>query len=391
MSNKLSLFSKQEIVKLAGSAVILAVAGMTVAWLKIIPEKTAIGIIGLLFVMLCLGCAYFRYIPLNKAIGFLSDEDFDKALETVDKYLSQKSNATGNGALVANILKANCLFYKEQFEEAAALSTKILKTTETEEILFFARNNLISCSIAMTKPMAANAEVTKLLTMNVTDSSKRDSLTNIGLCYMNSEFFKEAISTWDEALNLSIDDEHKAHVLGFQAACLNRLRKYDEALDKISETKSMTIETNLTQAIIYDNEAFAFANKRERLDEALELCKKGFALKVDAAEPHLHMSLGEVHYARGEFSLAIEELEYAITKISERDRNSHQKAYLILGKIYQAQGKEKEAQEALNRAISIDPEKTIAQQAQQIIAEPEVYNTALYKPSDLAKIGLKPE
>ena len=52
MSNKLSLFSKQEIVKLAGSAVILAVAGMTVAWLKIIPEKTAIGIIGLLFVML---------------------------------------------------------------------------------------------------------------------------------------------------------------------------------------------------------------------------------------------------------------------------------------------------------------------------------------------------
>lgn len=389
MSNRLSVFSKQEMIKLAGSAIILCIAGMATAWLRLLPVKTAIGITGLLFIVLCLGCAYMRYIPLNKAIGLLSDGEFEKALATVEKYLSHKSNSTGNGACVAKVLKSNCLFYLEKFEEAASLSTEILKTSENEEILFFARNNLISCSIALVKPMKANAEITKLLTMDVTDTSKRDALTNIGLCYMNAELFKEAIDTWNEALNLSEDGEHKAHMLGLQAACLNRLRKYDEALDKLTVAKSQTIETNLTQAIIYDNEAFALANKKERLDEALELCKKGFALNVPAAEPHLHMSLGEVHYARGEFTVAVEELEYAITKISDRDKNSHQKAYLILGKIYQAQGKDKEAEEALNRAITIDPEKTIAQQAQQIIAEPEVYNTALYKASDLEKMKLK--
>jgi tetratricopeptide (TPR) repeat protein len=389
MNNRLSVFSTKEVVKLAGSAIILALGGMSLAWLRLVPVKTAIGVTGLLFIMLCLGCAYLRYIPLNKAIGLLADGEYDKALATIEKYLSHKSNASGNGALVAKVLKSNCLFYLGKFEEAAEISTEILKSTDNEEILFFARNNLISSLIELTKPMKANSEVTKLLTMDVTDTSKRDALTNIGLCYMNSEFFKEAINCWNEALNLSEDGEHKAHMLGLQAACLNRLRKYDEALEKLEEAKSQTIETNLTQAIIYDNEAYALANKNERLDEALELCKKGFELKVSAAEPHLHRSLGEVHYARAEFAAAVEELKYAISKIAKRDKNSHQKAYLILGKIYQAQGKDKEAEEALNWAISIDPEKTIAQQAQKIMAEPEVYNTAFYKVSDLEKMGLK--
>lgn len=388
-NNQLSVFSQQEVAKLVVTAVILACCSAALALSRIVPTNTAIGLAGLLFMMIILGCIYYRYIPLNKAISNIGDGKFQEALRILEKYLGQKANSSGNGFEVAKVLKSSCLFYLDKFEDAATVASEVLAETENEEILFLARNNLISASIAMSKPIKANAEFTKLLTMNVSDSQKIDALINIGLCYLNGEFFKEAISAWDEAINLSEDGEGKAHMLGLQAACHNRLRKYDDALEKIREAKAQGIETDLTQAIIYDNEAFAWANKRENLDEALEMCKKGFALNVPAAEPHLHMSLGEVHYARGEFTVAVEELECAIQKISPRDKNSHQKAYLILGKIYQAQGKDKEAEEALNQAITIDPEKTIAQQAQQIIAEPQVYNTALYRESDLAEMGLK--
>jgi len=389
-NKQLNVFSTKEIGKLVGSAIVLVIVALIISWLKLLPVKTTTGIAGLLFIMLCLGCAKYRYIPIKKSIGLIDDGKFEEALAILDNYLNRKANSASNGEIVANILKASCLFYLEKFEEAIELSQAIIKDTNNEEIIFLTRNNLISSAIAILKPMKAKSEVTKLLTMDISDSSKRDALVNIGLCYMNAEFFKEAVDVWDEGINLSKSDEQKAHLLGLQSACHNRLKKYTLALEKIEETVNLKKETDLTKAILFDNEAFALANKGERLDDALQLCLDGFALNVKAAEPHLHMSLGEVRYARGEFDEAIKELDTAITKITSRDRNSHQKACLILGKIYQAQGKNAEAEEAFNKAIAIDPEKTIAQQAQQIMAKPEL-NTAFYKVEDLEKMGLKPK
>ena len=381
----IEIVTKREIMGLVAVGVGLGLIGAIITLLKLVPTQTGIAGTVLAFVVVFLGHMQWRYGPLKTAVAQISDEDFDNALVTLEGYLAKGFDRQGRPQSLAKILKASCLFYQEKFEEAIELSTDVLKNTDCNHIKFFAQNNLVSCWICQKKPLKANSERAKILTMSVSNDAKREALVNVGLCYMNNEFFREAAETWDEALKLFPDNEQKAYILGFQAACYNRIRSYDSALEKVTEANGLSPRAALTKAILLDNEAFALANKKEDLDRALQLCKDAFALKVPAAEPHLHMSLGEVHYARGEFDLALEELNCALQKIAKRDKNSHQKAYLTLGKIHQARGNLDEAKEALNQAISIDPSKTLAVHAQQILRDPETYNTAVSKPGQVLK------
>ncbi len=381
--HQIEIVTKQEIMGLVGIGAGLGVLGALVTLLKLVPTQTGIAGTVLAFVFVFLGHMHWRYGPLKKAVGQISDEDFEGALSTLDGYLAKSFDRKGRTQDLAKVLKASCLFYQEKLDEAIEMSNDVLKNADCAHIKFFAQNNLVSCWICQHKPLKANSERAKILTMSVSNDAKREALVNVGLCYMNMEFFREAAETWEEALKLFPDNEQKAYILGFQAACYNRIRSYDSALERVAEAKGLSPRAALTKAILMDNEAFALANKKEDLDRALQLCKDAFALKVPAAEPHLHMSLGEVHYARGEFDLALEELNCALAKIAKRDKNSHQKAYLTLGKIHQARGNIEEAKEALNQAISIDPSKTLAVHAQQVLRDPETYNTAVSKPGQV--------
>lgn len=390
-SHSIKIVSSREVAILVAIALCLGLLGTTITLLGLLPMQTGIAATILLFLLVFLGHVKWRYGPLKTAVSSISAGDFHYAQNLLEQYLSKSFDRMGRSRDLARVLRASCLFYLEEYEEALEISQKVIKSSDCDSIQFFAQCNIASCCICLQKPLKANSERDKILTMSMSKDAKREALINIGLCYLNFEFFKEASETWEEALELSPDNEERAYILGFQSTCANRVRDYTKALEKVSQAKKLSARANLTKAILMDNEAFALANKKEELDKALQLCKDAFALGVPVAEPHLHMTLGEVHYARGEFDLALEELQCSLNKIAKRDKNSHQKAYLTLGKIHQARGNQAEAQEALNQAISIDPSKTLAVHAQQILRDPASYNTAVSSPGQVLQESLKPE
>lgn len=384
-NQSLEIVTRREILGLVAVGAAIGVIGVALVALGLLPMRAGLAGTLLLFIIVFFGHLQWRYGPLRSAVRRIDSEDFEGALELLESYLASSTDRAGRPRQLAQVLKASCLFYLELYDAAIELSSDVLKNADCESLRFFAQNNLVSCYICQSKPLKANSERSKILTMGVTNDAKREALINIGLCYMNAEFFREAVETWDEALKLFPDDEQKAYVLGFQAACYNRIRSYDSALERVAEARALGPRAALTRAILLDNNAFALANKKERLDEALSMVHEAFSLKIPAAGPHLHMTSGEVHYARGEFDEALAELRAAIDRIAPRDKNSHQKAYLTLGKILQAQGKPDEAREALNKAISIDPTKTLAVHAQQVLRDPGTYNTAVSKPGQVLK------
>lgn len=99
-----------------------------------------------------------------------------------------------------------------------------------------------------------------------------------------------------------------------------------------------------------------------RLDAAIAECKK--AIEVDPSFGNPYNDIGAYLIEKGEFADAIPWLEKAVS--SERYESYHY-AWYNLGRAYAAMEMFKRARECFERALQIEPDYTLAQQAFQRI------------------------
>lgn len=339
-------------------------------------QATSFGI--LLFLLPALGLLFWRIKPLNEASRLLDEGKFPAAQFVIESYLSNPALRAGRAWRRALLLHAHVLWYLEDAEAAQQVADQLLEQTSDKDLQLLLLNFRVACFVKLRQTLKIHGAMNQVLRMDgITPSQKSESQLSAGICAMNEEMFHDAIDFFQAAARDCPDDGRKAYIFGMLAHCYNRVKDYVKALGAVQDAKKTMGEDKLTQALALDNFAFAKANLKQDLPEALAAAEEGLALGVDAAIPHLHMSRGEVHYALRDFDKALADLEECLRRLPDRDKNSRQKAWFIKGKIHKARGEDDLAKEALSEAISIDSSKTIAMNAQAVMASPEALNTLI--------------
>lgn len=332
--------------------------------------------LGSIFALLPIFVVRFRrFQPLEQASNDLALGRFEAAEKILGGYLESPWLRGGRARIKATLSLALAEWYLDKADQAIERAKELLKVCEEKpdpELEIHVRVLEVACLLQLKKSLAVHDAAERL---SATEGLSPEELglakVQVAVCAMNQELFQEAIEFFDGALELLEGKEHKAYVYGLKSASYNRVKDYDRALENVSLGQALSPQEAQTQAILHDNFAFAKANLRQDLDQALEAVEAGIALEIPAAMPHLFTSRGEVQYARAEFDAALEDLEKALELLPERDRNARQKAWFIKGKIHKARGEDQEALRALSEAISIDSSKTIAMNAQAILASPQ--------------------
>lgn len=352
----------------------MAVLGAT-GW---IPFKQAVALgvtaflVGLIFHMV------WRYKPLSEAAVLLDEGRFAAAQYVLQGYLAKPFHRGGRARRRALFLHAQASWYLGETEQALEDVGTLLADLDGPLLEVLARNLEVACYVQMRKPLKVHETMKVLLSIDgMSEAQKWESRIHIGICAMNEELFHDAIEFFEAAEKACSDDTRRAYIFGMLAACFNRVKDYMRALGAVQDGRKLGPEDALTRSLLLDNFAFAKANLKVDLEEALTACEEGLALNVRAALPHLHTSRGEVHYAMRNFDAALADLEKAIGELPERDKNGRQKAWFIKGKIHKARGEDDDAMFALSQAISIDSSRTIAMNAQAVLASPEGLNTLI--------------
>lgn len=361
-----------------GAAAGFVVLGILLSLLGITAFRQGIALGVILFLVPFLFHMIWRYRPLKVASHLLDDGAFPQAESLMQQYRDQPFHRTGRARSKASLLLAQALWYQEKSEEALEVVTELLESSEEIELKVLAKNLQVACYVQMHKPLKVHEVMGELLKIDgLTPRMRWESEIHIGICAMNEELFHDAIEFFEAAERSCQDDSRKAYIHGMLSACFNRVKDYMRALGAVQDGRKFSSPDPLTRCLLLDNFAFAKANLKQDLDEALQAAEEGLALGHPAALPHLHTSRGEVHYARRDFDAAMKDLELALETLPERDKNARQKAWFIKGKIHKARGEDDLALQALSEAISIDSSKTIAMNAQAVLSSPEGLNTLI--------------
>lgn len=360
----------------AAVLVIAPMVGLGAAGFLPFNQAIAIGVAAFLLGLLLF--FHWRYKPLNRAASDLDSGRFEAAEAGLRAYLARPFGRGGRAARKARLLLAQARWYRGETEDALEVVRGLLEVSGDPLLEVLARNLEVACYVQMRKPLKVHETMRVLLAAPGLDERRRwESYIHVGICAMNEELFHDAIEFFEAAEKCCQDPDRKAYIFGMLSACYNRVKDYMRALGAIQDARKLAAEAPLTRALLFDNFAFAKANLKQDLDEALAAAEEGLGLGVAAAAPHLHTSRGEVHYALRNFDAALADLEKAIASLPERDKNGRQKAWFIKGKIHKARGEDEAAMQALSEAISIDSSKTIAMNAQAVLASPEGLSTLI--------------
>jgi len=155
-------------------------------------------------------------------------------------------------------------------------------------------------------------------------------LRNLGDAYGELEDYSSAITAYQQALDLSPDDPWLFNALG---NAYSDQEQHEPALE--AYTTALTLVTaDEDKALLYRNRANTLI-QLSRLDEAAQDCEQARTLAPD--HPYTHDRLGNLAFARGDYSAAVEYYTAALDRQSEAgftfDRGL---AHLALGHLDQA-------------------------------------------------------
>jgi tetratricopeptide (TPR) repeat protein len=199
-----------------------------------------------------------------------------------------------------------------------------------------------------------------------------------GLALYSENQFAEADTAFAAALK---QDPHDAEAAQLRGLTLFRLGRPTEAIPLLVSASGWTSHTRVDPSYVlalcyletkqYDNARHAFAHqygfapdsaaaygltarmllRRDNLPESKQFAQK--ALEIDGRFPLAHELLGEIALAQQQLSVAIEEFE------KERAINPLEgSVYDRLGDAYVRAGKYTEAEQALQRALLLEPSST---------------------------------
>ncbi len=147
----------------------------------------------------------------------------------------------------------------------------------------------------------------------------------------------------------------------YQALALADLHQDQEAtreLEGALESKFVSPEMYVALSGLYVKQA--------RAREAVGLCKK--ALVLDAARPESYVALAQAYNAVGDRDQALEAVRMALPERQALPATPYYQrlqadAYLEYGRAYQAKRKSKDARDAYERVLQLDPDNAAAKQA----------------------------
>ncbi len=367
----------RERVAIGAVGVALLVLGLLLG-MTLLPMRQALAASLAVFLLGILLHFHWRYRPLNEASRLISEGRFPAAQYVLQQYLSKPFHRGGRANLKARLLYAHSLWYLGEVDQAIEVCDQMLVDCSDHGLQVLLLTLQVSCYMRKRMTLKVHATMGRLAKLDgLTPSESLESRVALGICAMNEEMFHEAIEILAGASKDATEAARKAYIFGMLSACYNRVKDYIKALGAVQDGKKLQPTDALTRSLLLDNFAFAKANLKQDLEEALAAADEGIGLGVEAALPHLYTSRGEVHYARRDFDRAMSDLEESLRRLPERDKNARQKAWFIKGKIHKARGEDELAHQALSQAISIDSSKTIAMNAQAVLASPEAMNTLI--------------
>jgi tetratricopeptide (TPR) repeat protein len=365
-----------QMIYIAATALVIFGLGLALIGLMAFKQGLAFGMI--LFLAPFLFHMLWRYKPLQVASHLLDEGRFEAAQSLLEHYRKQSFHRGGRAAHKALILLSQSLWYQGKPKKSLEVVDQLVEQAQSLELRVLTENLRVACYVQMRKPLKVHEVMSDLLRLDgITKKMRCESEIHVGVCAMNEELFHDAIEFFEAAKKKCESDGRRAYIHGMLSACFNRVKDYIRALGAVQDGKKLNPTDPLVRSLLLDNFAFAKANLKQDLQEALAAAEEGVALGLPAALPHLYTSRGEVHYALRDFDAAVKDLDLALGHLPERDKNARQKAWFIKGKIHKARGEDDLALQALSEAISIDSSKTIAMNAQAVLASPEGLNTLI--------------
>ena len=199
-----------------------------------------------------------------------------------------------------------------------------------------------------------------------------DSHYNLGNYYLDRRDFKQAVASYETALNM---EPHGVLAMVNQAMAYARMGENQKANDALQKALKVApdnaaanfnmgllraevndlkaAETHLKAALKADPQMAQAAYNlcvilsKDRPDEAVDFCRKAAEIRPD--QPRYAYTLAFFHQQKGDLDGAAEVLDGLITRYP-----AYADAYVLLGGIYEKQGKKAEAEKVYNKGLAVE-------------------------------------
>jgi tetratricopeptide (TPR) repeat protein len=255
------------------------------------------------------------------ATGFVLTNQRDKAIAMLQDLISKQPAKYQTYELLAQLLDeaGRALERANQADEARAQFAKAAANYEQSLLINPTRaNTYLRLAELLIVPLKDSERATKFLTEARQRFPGVPEFTYfLAIAQREAKHPQQAVITFEEALNeaqLSNDEVLNARFYFDYGAASDQAGLYDKAADLLR--KSISLDPS-NSAEAYNYVAFMWAEHNMHLDEAEEMV--GHALQFDPNNGAYLDTLGWVHYRKGKFEDALNELLRAEQKLSRPD------------------------------------------------------------------------
>jgi len=298
------------------------------------------------------------------ATGFVLTNQRDKAIQMLEEIIKKQPEKYQPYELLAQLFDeaGRALERANQSEQAKAVFTKAAANYEQTLLINPARaNTYLRLAELLIVPLKDSERATKVLN----DARQRfpgvpEFTYFLAIALREAKHPQQAVTVFEEALNeaqLANDEVLNARFYFDYGAAADQAGLYDKAADLFR--KSIALDP-ANSAEAYNYVAFMWAEHNLHLDEAEEMV--GRALQFDPNNGAYLDTLGWIHYRKGKFEDALNELLRAAQNLTRPDP-------IVLEHIGDACAKLNRGPQALDfwqKAIALSPEnKTLAEKIEK--------------------------
>jgi len=275
----------------------------------------------------------------NYGIALFETRDYEKAVEFLEKAIDKNVDN-----LTAKICLALSYQSLEKNDLALSQFNAVFKENESLNSLRFDYANLLA---DMSKNTEAIAEYKKYAAAYPDD---KRVYKNLGIVYQRQKDYKNAISNFEKSIALDAKDDEIVKSL---AACYHFEKDYEKALklyDEILISEPNDIETKTNKAIALH----AMKNYEDAIAMYNDILTQKDSELIQNNLTDALVSQGKIELEKQNYSNATDTF---IKAISRGTKDSE--AYFGLARAYRACNNNEKATEYYEKAISLNPEKTL--------------------------------
>jgi len=291
------------------------------------------------------------------ASGFVLTNQRGKAIEMLQEIIKQHPEKFQPYDLLGQLLddEARGLVRGNQLDQAKATFAKAAANYEQSLLINPGRpNTYLRLAELLIGPLKESERAVKLLTEARQRFASAPEFTYfLALALREAKRPQEAVPVFEEALNeaQSGNDEFITARFYFDyGAAADQAGLYDKAADLFRKSISLD-PANAAEA--YNYVGFMFAEHNIHLDEAEEMI--GHALQLDANNGAYLDSMGWVHYRKGKFDLALNELLRAAQNLTRDDPI----VFEHIGDAYSKLNRIPQALDFWQKAIALSPDNKL--------------------------------